>query len=117
MHCRLLNNHKNQGCFSLFILSSSLLLSSCASIYTQIAGHSNDPTVCNEETGFGPVYSGTHFDAECIGYENVGFFCLVDLPMSLVLDTLLLPYTGYVSIFGAGYCAEDTAQHNENKVE
>jgi uncharacterized protein YceK len=41
------------------------------------------------------VYSGTKFSYSCTMSppNNVNFFCAIDLPLSLVADTLILPVT------------------------
>lgn len=45
------------------------------------------------------VYGGTVFDAKSITAENVGLLFLLDLPLSLVADTVLLPLTAYEQWF------------------
>ncbi len=40
-------------------------------------------------------YSGTVADANCVAHWQVAVFCFFDLPLSLVLDTVVLPYTIY----------------------
>ncbi len=54
------------------------------------------------------VYIGTRIDASCItsGGHNIvnAPICLVDLPFSMALDTLFLPYTIPVSLHD---CAAD----------
>jgi uncharacterized protein YceK len=77
-----------------FLLSTLALLSGCASIYTlSESAYSDDTHNCGERYSIPRVYSGAVFDLYCLPAENVGFFCLIDLPMSLVIDTLALPYT------------------------
>jgi uncharacterized protein YceK len=73
------------------IIASMLQCSGCATLYTQISDH-ND---ANDAYGFTVprAYSGTVLDCHALGAENIGFFALVDLPLSLVLDTILFPYT------------------------
>jgi uncharacterized protein YceK len=45
------------------------------------------------------VYSGTFFDYHCFwhplmkGTDNVELFCLIDIPLSVVADTIILPVT------------------------
>lgn len=73
------------------------VLPGCASVYTQTSGepYGESITDCADSKTIPNVYSGTVFDLYCIPAENAGFFCLVDLPFSLVTDTVLLPYTGW----------------------
>ncbi|MDH5732065.1 MAG: YceK/YidQ family lipoprotein [Gammaproteobacteria bacterium] len=58
------------------------------------------------------IYSGTIFDSRCIyhpdkaGANNMELFCLIDLPLSILLDTLILPYTIYTQIRYGSYGIE-----------
>lgn len=51
------------------------------------------------------IYSGTHFSYKCVWHPeysataNVELFCLIDLPLSLAADTLILPVTIPLQIF------------------
>ncbi|MDX1802482.1 MAG: hypothetical protein R3292_00275 [Alcanivorax sp.] len=89
-----------------------LTLSGCASLYTQ----STDPYLedirdCSQRRPIPNLYSGTVFDLYCIPAENAGFFCLLDLPLSLTMDTLLVPYTLYRQIHdGPWYHPQDCRQ-------
>lgn len=71
-------------------------LSGCASIYTQTHDAYVDAGVdCSDSKTIPNIYSGTVFDLFCLPAENAGFFCLVDLPLSFVIDTVIIPYTIY----------------------
>ncbi len=56
------------------------------------------------------AYSGVILDSRCIHHphdhspNNVEVFCLIDLPISFVLDTVLLPYTATTQIMYGSYC-------------
>jgi uncharacterized protein YceK len=78
------------------LLLFSVLLAGCASTYT-LTYEAYDPeaTVCSDRFSIPRVYSGTVFDFFCLSAENAAFFCLIDMPMSLVVDTIVLPYTSY----------------------
>lgn len=99
-----------------FALSATLVLlpllplaSGCAAIYTQT--HSAYLEVipdCSETWTFPNVYSGSTLDLSCIPAENAGFFCLVDLPLSLVVDTLILPFTAYRQIHEGNWYDQQT---------
>ena len=39
------------------------------------------------------VYSGTALDISGLSADNLGFFLLIDLPLSITADTVLLPLT------------------------
>lgn len=53
-----------------------------------------------------PQYSGTQLNAYCLwnNVDNVALFCLIDLPMSLAVDTVILPYTLFSELTDIGYC-------------
>jgi uncharacterized protein YceK len=77
--------------FSAIVIIS---LSGCASIYTQSTDYyAKDLQDCSGYTTIPNVYSGVIFDLYCLPAENAGFFCLIDLPLSVAADTLMLPYT------------------------
>lgn len=73
-----------------------LLLQGCASIYTNRYSYYEAADFrCDETHSIPRVYSGTVLDIYNVGAENAGFFVLLDMPFSLILDTVLLPYTAY----------------------
>lgn len=91
-----------------------VFLSGCSTVMTQYSGHKGDEWVCDPEDGFTSIYSGTKFNAKCISgnYDNVAFFCIVDFPLSLVVDTFILPYTIYTETSGAGFCQDSVHKNN-----
>ena len=97
-------------CSIVCVIYLSMTLSGCASIYTQVAGHLNDPEICESDKGVSQIYSGTRFDLEGLNYDNVAFFCLIDLPMSVVVDTALLPYSIVSTLLEFGYCSNYSGQ-------
>ena len=84
------------------------LLSGCSTIVTQVDGHKDDIFVCHAEKGVSTIYSGTQFNAKCLyeNHDNVAFFCLIDFPLSLISDTVILPYTIYSELTDSGYCTD-----------
>jgi len=72
----------------MFVVTS---LSGCATLYTQVSDHRKTDV----HYGFTVprVYSGTVVDAHGLTADNAAFFALIDLPLSLALDTVLFPYT------------------------
>ncbi len=90
-------------------LCLSLLLSGCASIYTQTHDAYTDAGVgCADGKTIPNIYSGLVFDIYCLPAENAGFFCLVDLPLSLVVDTVVVPYSAYRQVtYGSWYSQQD----------
>lgn len=89
-----------------FVLFACLAFGGCSTIYTQVAGHDGQADICDPHTGFSSLYSGTQLNVYCLSdnAENLAFFCLVDLPLSLVADTVILPYTLYTYSTGTRYC-------------
>ncbi len=77
-----------------------LLLSGCGTILTNIDLNKpkaeRDPVVRQIDSR---VYSGTRFDFLAnapdpgSGGNIIGLFFLIDIPLSLIADTLILPYT------------------------
>ena len=57
------------------------------------------------------IYSGTLFDLRCFfrpamhETQGIGGFCLVDLPFSIVADTVILPLTIYEQVKYGSYAA------------
>ena len=55
------------------------------------------------------LYSGTQLNYYCLtedAYEGMGILCFIDLPLSLALDTVVLPYTAYKQYRYGNYCEE-----------
>ena len=78
-----------------------LLCTSCSTIITQyeISKHGEIENPVSEGKIKSKIYSGTVFNIKAQatpegGGGNIGgLFCLIDLPLSLVADTIILPYT------------------------
>jgi len=88
-----------------------VLLQACSTTWTQLGGHDliddrNYQSTCDPEKGISAIYSGTQLNAYCLwnNVDNVALFCLIDLPMSLALDTVMLPYTLFSELTDIGYC-------------
>jgi uncharacterized protein YceK len=95
-----------------------LLLSSCGTLLSQAAGKSG----CGEDPATLPnAYSGVVLDVqqgfryrcppvgECTFFSpgpsaNVELFLILDIPLSLALDTILLPYTVYQQVNHGNIC-------------
>lgn len=94
---------------ALFLFLLLIHISGCATIISQSDGHDNDALMCDPEQGFSTIYSGTKLDAHClyINADNAALFCFLDLPLSLVADTIILPYTIYSEVTDTGYCEEE----------
>jgi uncharacterized protein YceK len=56
-----------------------------------------DPYI--EQVSTTRIYSGTALDISGLGADNVALFALVDLPLSLIADTVFLPVTVYEEFF------------------
>ena len=74
----------------------------------------SEETICDEFNSLSRVYSGAAIDYRCIYHpdqpetNNVEFLCIIDMPISIVLDTIVLPYTGYTQLKYGDYCTIDT---------
>lgn len=89
--------HRPQSAFAIVLAISTL--SGCVSVLTQTIddeGHLSPSTVEPK------LYRGTLFDLECLhfigeqrGANNVELLCLLDLPFTLVGDTVSVPYVLY----------------------
>ncbi len=52
-------------------------------------------TRCGSDCNVPRIYSGVAVDVCGLTADNLALFALVDLPLSLVADTIVLPYTIY----------------------
>ena len=75
----------------IILVVGTLVLSGCASIYTQLDDHRRWNTSYGHTVP--RVYSGTVVDANLLTAENVALFDLIDLPLSFVTDLVSLPWT------------------------
>ncbi len=66
------------------------------------------------------IYSGTQFDFRCFlspsmhDTQGIGGFCLVDVPFSIIADTVILPLTIYEQVKYGSYA---TGKQLEDKAE
>jgi uncharacterized protein YceK len=95
--------------FYVCIILVTLLLYSCGTLYTQM---SSKQKFCNTPSPIPNIYSGTYLGFACLtNYDcyNINNICspwrrsghtsgLGDVPLSLVLDTVILPYTIYKQV-------------------
>jgi uncharacterized protein YceK len=102
------------------VVPLALALSSCGTLLSQAAGRSG----CGNTPATRPnVYSGFVLDVqeglryrcpatgECTFFApgptaNVELFLLLDIPLSLALDTVLLPYTAYQQAKHGNICTK-----------
>jgi len=108
---------KKDFCLFVVVLFPLLLLTSCGTLISQQIPVQD----CNKFDGPLPnIYSGVILDArvafhyKCVmnqckyfnyeGNDNVGLFFLLDMPLSLALDTALLPFTAYRQIRYGDIC-------------
>ncbi len=65
------------------------------------------------------IYSGTQFDFRCFlkpsmhETQGIGGFCLVDVPFSIIADTVILPLTIYEQIKYGSYASGKAAEVNK----
>lgn len=89
------------------IVLVSLLISSCMTIASQTLSKKD---LCTESPTVPNIYSGAIMSSQCAFHygcepngecgfyskpNNVEFLCLIDVPLSFVLDTVILPFTIY----------------------
>jgi len=68
-------------------------ITGCATILS--LSTADEKTKCGSDCNVPRIYSGTAVDICGLTADNLGLFALVDLPLRLVGDTLMLPYTFY----------------------
>ncbi len=65
------------------------------------------------------IYSGTQFDFRCFlspamhDTQGIGGFCFVDVPFSIIADTVILPLTIYEQVKYGSYATGKTAEENK----
>ncbi len=85
-----------------FVLIASL---GCSTIITRLTGPSWRPP----DKPLPQIYSGTLFNFRCMfqsekyDTQGLGGFCLIDVPFSLIADTIILPLTIYDQIKYGSY--------------
>ena len=73
-----------------------VVLPGCGTILTTTLLSNNTSDIRNEIPW---IYSGTYFDYHCFWHpetkkiDNAELFCLYDIPLSVVADTVILPVT------------------------
>jgi uncharacterized protein YceK len=72
---------------------AAVQLTGCATALT--LSTAGKDTSCNSDCNVPHVYSGTAMDVCGLTADNLALFALLDLPLSLVADTIVLPYTVY----------------------
>ena len=89
----------------LLIIMICLLLGGCSTIATVAGGTKDSGFQCDPEFTITRIYSGTSNDFRFIAgnYQDKGLVFL-DLPFSLVTDTMLLPYTIYAQARYGNLC-------------
>jgi uncharacterized protein YceK len=86
-------------------IAVSTQIAGCGTIFTQYSGSgATDP---DHFPVIPRMYSGAYFDFSCAFHSgppnNIELFCFIDLPMSMALDTVILPYTLYKQIECGSY--------------
>ena len=88
----------------------TFLISGCGTIISHTEGNNYYDT---HDKTLPRVYSGVIWDFRCFHHphiessNNLELFCLIDLPISFALDTLILPYTGYKQIVDGSYISRE----------
>lgn len=87
------------------IAAAALLAASCGTITTLDVdrwGPGPRAVFLDRDACVPRIYSGTMLNARSMPVEP--FVTIVDLPLSLVADTIVLPYTIFVQIEHGNYC-------------
>ncbi len=93
----------------------SFFCTSCGTILTRYVG----PNWTPPEPALPRIYSGTTFDFRCFMHPDmhdthgIGGFCLVDVPFSILADTVILPLTIYEQVKYGSYAAGKPTGSNE----
>lgn len=95
-HARSLKMPRNMRIHCVVLLFIVCYLSGCGTILSRSA--SGDAYI-DPRSPLTRMYSGTILDIYNLGADNVGFFLLLDIPLSLTADTLFLPVTVYEEFF------------------
>ena len=92
---------------------TALLLGGCATMAT-LSADRVEGTIYEDDhvpRSLPRVFSGTVVDSWCTydtfrsppGAAQAGFFCMLDVPFSLALDAIVLPYTAYTQLRYGNY--------------
>jgi uncharacterized protein YceK len=76
-----------------FLVFTGVGMTGCATVLT--LSTADEQTKCGSDCNVPRIYSGTAVDICGLTADNLGLFALIDLPLSIVGDTLMLPYTFY----------------------
>ena len=101
--------------FLAFVVAVTLSSTGCGTIITRYAG----PNWTPPEPPLPRIYSGTVFDFRCLLYpkmhdtQGIGGFCLVDVPFSILADTVILPLTVYEQVKYGSYAAGKPTDGNK----
>jgi uncharacterized protein YceK len=99
------------------VLAACMVIScaACSTIITRLTGPDWRPP----DHPLPRIYSGTLFDFRCLfrsemyDTQGLGGFCLIDVPFSLVVDTVILPYTIYDQIKYGSYATSKPADEKK----
>jgi len=90
-----------KACFSLLAIS----VSGCSTIYTQVNTEENDCGICLDTPR---LYSGTAYNLCYLSSSSpMTIVNIIDLPLSLIADTIISPYTGYQQYKKGSICSEE----------
>ena len=94
---------------SLIVFST---ISGCGTVISLTS--SEKETQCSSDCNVPQVYSGTAVDMCGLTADNLALFALIDLPLSLVADTILLPYTVYAQNKYGNISVKNTCSSNKD---
>ncbi len=99
------------------VVCATIFCSGCGTIITRSVG----PNWTPPEQALPRIFSGTLFDFACFLHpemhdtQGIGGFCLVDVPFSIVADTVILPLTIYEQVRYGSYAAAKPVGGNKRQ--
>ncbi len=102
----------------LFLVLVVCVMVSCAGCGTLITRFVS-PNWSPPDPKLSRIYSGTQFDFRCFlrpemhQTQGIGGFCLVDVPFSIIADTVILPLTIYEQLKYGSYASGKPAEENK----
>ncbi len=93
--------------FLVLVVCVTVSCAGCGTLITRFVGPNWSPP----DPKLSRIYSGIQFDFRCFlrpemhETQGIGGFCLIDVPFSIIADTVILPLTIYEQIKYGSYAA------------
>jgi uncharacterized protein YceK len=107
---------------TILIISFCILMSGCLAVANLLTDEGGRNLI-SPESEVPLVYGGVRAGLECLhitgpsGTNNMELFCLIDLPFSMIADTVCLPYTLYQSKAKKNNDTQDKSRVKDNAPE